>query len=68
MSRLSEQERAELIAAARKPLNGPPLRPDERFVAPTPEARHRYIVFATQAARFYRGDKPVRFIGDRWKL
>lgn len=68
MTRLTDQERRELIAAARQPFDNPPLRPDERFVAPTPEARLRYIRFATQAARFYRGDKPVGFRGDHWKL
>jgi len=68
MSRLTEQERRALIAAVRQPLNSPPLRPDERFVAPTPEARRRYILFATEAARFYRGVKPVGFRGNQWKL
>jgi len=68
MSRLTEQERKQLIATVRQPLNGPPLRPDERFVAPTPEARRRYILFATEAARFCRGVKPVGFRGDQWKL
>jgi len=68
MSRLTEHEHRQLIAAARRPLNSPPLRPDERFVAPTPEARRRYILFATEAACFYRGVKPVGFRGDLWKL
>jgi hypothetical protein len=68
MSRLSEQERSELITAARQPISNPPLRLDERFVAPTPEARRRYILFATEAARFYRGVRPIGFRGDQWKL
>jgi hypothetical protein len=27
-----------------------------------------YLEFATFAARFSRGSKPVRFVGDEWKL
>ncbi|NBC48423.1 MAG: hypothetical protein GVY22_10610 [Gammaproteobacteria bacterium] len=38
------------------------------IVAPTAEARERYCRWATEAARFYRGEKPVRFQGDQWKL
>ena len=34
----------------------------------TPEARMRYIRFATEAAAFCRARKPVRFTGDHWKL
>jgi len=37
-------------------------------VAPTLEARNRYCRWATEAAKFYKGKKPVRFGGDYWKL
>ncbi len=39
-----------------------------RTVAPTIEARRRYCEWATQAAKFFKGTKPVDFSGDHWKL
>ncbi|MFP4166260.1 MAG: hypothetical protein ACLFUF_03715 [Opitutales bacterium] len=37
-------------------------------VAPTMEARNRYCRWAAEAAKFYKGAKPVRFGGGHWKL
>lgn len=37
-------------------------------VAQTTEARARYCRWASQAALFYKGKKPVRFVGSNWKL
>jgi hypothetical protein len=37
-------------------------------VEPTLEARNRYCRWAAEAAKFYKGTKPVRFIGEHWKL
>lgn len=68
MARLSEEERQALRALTRQPNREPPLRREERFVAPTTEARERYTRFATQASRFYKGDRPVRFRGNHWRL
>ncbi len=34
----------------------------------TPQARLRYIHFATATAAFCRAPKPVRFHGKHWKL
>ncbi|MBK5970962.1 hypothetical protein Thiosp_00388 [Thiorhodovibrio litoralis] len=39
-----------------------------RVVKPTTEARYRYCLWATAAAKFFRGKKPVRFGGEHWKL
>lgn len=39
-----------------------------RFVEQTPEGRRRYCEWATEAAKFFKGEKPVRFHGDHWKL
>jgi len=39
-----------------------------RIVEPTTEARARYCRWATEAAKFYKGTKPVRFVGNQWKL
>ncbi len=68
MSRLTKEEIEALRAAAGGDFTQPPLRPHERFVAPTPEARARFIEFCTQASRFHKGVKPVRFGGRHWKL
>lgn len=68
MTKLSAEERSELLEAASRLVESPPLHTNERFVAATPEARQRYARFAAQAMRFYRGDKPVRLTGDHWKL
>lgn len=68
MARLTDAEREGLRRAAEAPFEEPPLSADERYVAPTVEARARYIRFATHAARLYRGAKPVRFVGEHWKL
>ena len=39
-------------------------------INPHPDAasRRRYIQFATEAARFFKGRKPVRFGGGHWKI
>lgn len=34
------------------------------IVAPTVEVRERYCRWATEAAKFFKGKKPVRFVGD----
>jgi len=68
MTKLTKEEKQELKASIGQPHHEPNLSKDERFVADTPEARLRYIQFATQAAKFYKGDKPVDFKGNSWKL
>lgn len=61
MARLTDREKKQLREATR---NNPP--------APAPRPRtmtpREYVEFATFAARFARGTKPVRFSGDRWRL
>lgn len=68
MARLTDDEKREWRAVADRPLDAPRLNDEERFVAPTVEARARYIQFATQAARLFRGEKPRRPEGSHWKL
>ncbi len=60
MARLSEIEKAQLLAAARRPA----------VSAPKPSVRspRGFIEFATFASTFTRGVKPVRFEGKHWKL
>jgi hypothetical protein len=38
------------------------------IVEQTPEGRARYIRWATEAAKFFKGTKPVCFTGEHWKL
>ena len=61
MARLSESEKRELIAATKR-------RPAQPAPPPRPMSPREYVEFATFAARFARGRKPVRFVGDAWKL
>lgn len=68
MTQLSDKERRAWRERGAGLGDGPSLSREERHVSPNPEARARYIRFATQASRFYRGDRPVRFVGDNWKL
>jgi len=60
MARLSEREKVQLKTAARRKAPRPPpvsRQPAERFVA-----------FASFASQFKPAPKPVRFIGEHWKL
>ncbi|MEM7053105.1 MAG: hypothetical protein AAF446_01020 [Pseudomonadota bacterium] len=68
MTKLTESERQKLKASVRRPHHEPSLSKYERIVADTPEARLRYIQFATQAAKLCKSKKPVAFGGDHWKL
>ena len=68
MNRRTEQATQALRKSLDQSFKQPALRSDERLVADTPETRLRYIQFATQAAEFYKGEKPVRFTGENWKL
>lgn len=68
MTRLSDKEREMLRNLSGDATPEPPLSTEERFVAPTPEARARYIRFATQASMFYKGERPIGFRGNHWKL
>jgi|GEM_PF-2822563 len=61
MARLSNTEKRQL-AAATKRRSAPPAP-----VAPQLSPR-AYVDFATFAARFSPAPKPVRFVGEEWKL
>ena len=61
MARLSSTEKHQLVAATKRQFAKPaPL--------PRPMSPRAYMEFATFAARFGRAPKPVRFVGDQWKL
>lgn len=61
MARLSNTEKRQLVAAtSRRSAQRAPVTPSL-----SPRA---YVEFATFAARFGPVAKPVRFVGDKWKL
>jgi len=66
MARLKDTDRRTLLKP--KPWAEPIAMRSPRVVQPTAEARGRYCRWATEAAKFYKGVKPVRFAGDHWKL
>ena len=61
MARLTETEKRQLVAATKR-------RPAKFVPPPRPMSPREYVEFATFAERFARGSKPVRFVGDEWKL
>lgn len=60
MERLSEQEKEQLLAAAR--------REPERAPKPAASSPDDFLAFATFASAFAPIVKPVRFEGKHWKL
>jgi hypothetical protein len=60
MARLSNTEKKQFAAATRRTTRKPPVLPVHSLRA--------YMEFATFAARFNRTVKPVRFVGNHWKL
>ena len=68
MARLSETDREALRALSARGWRQGPEERSPRVVAPTTEARERYCRWASEAAEFFKGVKPVRFDGSSWKL
>lgn len=68
MARLSDTDRAALRELTARGWVQSPAERSPALVAPRLEARERYCRWASAAARFYRGSKPVRFVGEHWKL
>jgi len=68
MTRLTDAERQELRRISARAHVEPPLSSQDRFVAPTPQARMRYIHWVTQASKFFKGEKPHPVDGPGWRL
>lgn len=66
MARLTERDKAAFRQCAawveRSEAESP------RIVEATPSARARYCRWATEAAKCFKGKKPVSFGGEHWKL
>ena len=68
MARLTFDDRAAFRRLAETGWVQSPEERSPRLVAPTTEARRRYCLWATEASKWFKGTKPVRFDGDHWKL
>jgi hypothetical protein len=68
MTQLTKDERQALEALGAGALDQPQLSKAEQWVLPTPRARLNYILFATEASRFYKGRQAIGFRGDNWLL
>jgi hypothetical protein len=68
MNRLTPDDRAAFRELTERSWVQSPEERSPRVVEDTPEARERYCRWATDAARFFKGQKPVRFTGSHWKL
>jgi len=66
MAQLSESDKTSLREAGQ--WTEPPERQSPRVLKATPQAHARYCRWASEAAKFYKGNKPVRFTGKQWKL
>jgi len=67
MTRRNDEER-EMLRNPGECASQLASRSDERFVAPAREARARYIEFAAQASKLCKGEHPIGFKGDPWRL
>ncbi len=68
MKRLTKDDRKAFRELTDRRWVQSPQEASPRIVEPTPEAREQYRLWATEAARFFKGRKPVRFGGAHWKL
>ena len=68
MAKLSEIDKAAFRELTERGWEQNDQELSPRFVMPTPEARRHYCEWATQAAKFFKGAKPIDFSGDHWKL
>lgn len=68
MNRLTKHDREAFRELTERGWVQSPEERSPRFAEDTPEARERYCHWAADAARFFKGKKPVRFTGSQWKL
>ncbi len=68
MAKLTPDDRAAFRRLTAAGWVQSPLERSPQMLEPTAEARYLYCLWATAAAKFFRGEKPVRFGGAHWKL
>ena len=68
MAHLTEADKTAFRDLTRRGWLPAPEERSPRIVEATTEARARYCRWATEAAIFFKGSKPVDFSGEHWKL
>ncbi|MCH2155650.1 MAG: hypothetical protein MK080_06575 [Opitutales bacterium] len=68
MAKLSEEEKKAFIELSERGYVQSTEEKRPLTFENTPEGRARYVRWATEMAKFYKGEKPVRFVGNEWKL
>lgn len=68
MAKLTETDKAAFREFSARGWEQSPEERSPRLVEQTLEGRARYIRWATEAAKFFKGTKPVDFGGAHWKL
>ncbi len=68
MARLTADDRAAFRRLTEAGWVQSPAERSPQLVEPTTEARYRYCLWATEASKWFKGTKPVRFGGTNWKL
>ncbi len=68
MAKLTETDKAAFREFTTRGWEQSEAERSPRLVEQTPAGRARYCRWATEAAKFFKGTKPVDFSGDHWKL
>ncbi len=68
MARLSDSDKKAFREFTARGWEQSPAERSPRCVPQTTEGRAAYVRWATEAAKFFKGKKPVRFEGEHWKL
>lgn len=68
MARLTQTDKEAFRELTERGWVNDPAEQSPRFMPLTTEAREAYCRWATEAAKFHKGIKPVNFSGDHWKL
>jgi hypothetical protein len=68
MAQLSKTDKAAFRELSSKGWEQSDEERSPQIVEATPEARARYIRWASEASKFFKGEKPVDFGGAHWKL
>ncbi len=68
MTRLTAAEREAFKQTAGQDMRQPDLGSEADQGCLTPHARLEYLRFASAAAAFFRGTRPLGFRGDDWRL
>lgn len=68
MAKLTENDKVAFRELTERGYVQNPEERSPRLVEQTPEGRARYMRWASEAAKFYKGSKPIGFKGNNWKL